>query len=642
MLNIHRHSKNPILKPDQTYSWQAKATFNGCPIQRGNTVHLLFRALSQPQYNTLAGMVMPISTIGQATSTDGVTFKNRKQFIIPEHDWERFGCEDPRVTKIGNTYYIFYTALSTCPFNADGIKVAVALSKDLKTITEKHLVTPFNAKAMALFPEKINGKLTAIVSVNTDRPPVKMGIIQFNEPKQIWSENHWNKWYKTIDRHIINLKKDPDDHTEVGAPPIKTKDGWLLIYSHINHYGKSDTLFGIEAVLLDKRNLLKIIHRTKHPLMTPEDLYELYGIAPNIIFPSGALVKKDKLSIYYGGADTACCMATTSMKDLLNHIKSKKEKQKMFKRHTGNPIITPKKEHPWESRCTFNPTAFHADGRVHIVYRAMSEDNTSVLGYATSKDGLTIDERLNEPIYTPREIFEQKNGSPTGNSGCEDPRITVLNGTVYMLYTAFDGKHVPRVAFTSLPLKKFLARQWDWKKPVLISTPNLDDKDAALFPGKIQNKYGILHRLGDDIDIALVNSLNFSGNTWIEERRWIKQRREYWDNRKVGIAGPPFRTDKGWVLLYHGVSKNGGIYRVGAVLLDLKKPTAVIGRTEEPLFEPETEYEKNGEVQNVVFPCGNIVIKDTVYIYYGGADKVVGVATMKVKDLLNILLNKRI
>lgn len=637
MLKITRHLQNPILKPDPNFSWQSLAVFNGCPVKKGIKTHLLFRAFSQPQYNVISGSCMPISTIGQAVSGNDLNFKEQKSFIIPEHSWERFGCEDPRVTKIEGTYYIFYTALSSYPFSAEGIKVGVALSKDLKTITAKHSVTPFNAKAMTLFPERIKGKLMAVLSVNTDRPPAKMGIISFDEPNQIWSEKHWKKWYKKIDKNSLNLKREEDDLVEVGAPPIKTKAGWLLIYSHINHYGKSNMLFGIEAVLLDKNNPLKILARTKLPLITPEASYELYGMVPNIVFPSGALVNKDELSIYYGAADTTCCVVKMSLSALLEHIRPKEKKLVSFERHSNNPILLPVPKNSWEAKNVFNPTAFYADGKVHIVYRAMAEDGTSVLGYATSKDGVTIDERLSSPIYVPRAEFEQKKGS--GYSGCEDPRITVINNTVYMCYTAFDGKHSPRVALTSITLKNFLDRKWDWKKPVLISAPGLDDKDAAIFPEKVKGKYLIFHRIGDDIDIAMVDSLNFDGHTWIEERRWLKQRREYWDNRKVGIAGTPVKTRKGWILLYHGVSKSDGVYRVGAVLLDLKDPTKIIGRTEDPLFEPETDYEKVGEVSNVVFPCGNVIIKDKIYIYYGGADRVIGVATIKTKDLLNSLLN---
>jgi len=317
-------------------------------------------------------------------------------------------------------------------------------------------------------------------------------------------------------------------------------------------------------------------------------------------------------------------------------MNSAKTKPTSFTRCHKQPIISPRPKNSWEAKATFNPAAFYADDKVHIIYRAMSEDDTSTFGYATSEDGVNISERLNKPIYIPRADFEQKKG--TGNSGCEDPRVTILNKTLYMCYTAFDGQNPPRVALTSIPLQKFLNRQWDWQEPVLISAPGMDNKDAAIFPQKVNGNYLIFHRIGDDIDIAMVKSLNFDGQTWLEERRWLKQRREHWDNLKVGIAGPPFATSEGWVLLYHGVSKIDKIYRVGAVLLDRKNPTKIISRTNRPLFVPETAYEKYGEVPNVVFPCGNVVINDQVYIYYGGADKVVGVATITTDDLLKPLL----
>jgi predicted GH43/DUF377 family glycosyl hydrolase len=206
-----------------------------------------------------------------------------------------------------------------------------------------------------------------------------------------------------------------------------------------------------------------------------------------------------------------------------------------------------------------------------------------------------------------------------------------------MLYTAFDGKHPPRIAITSIPLKKFLAKKWEWAKPVLISPPEFDNKDACLFPEKIRGKYLIFHRFGNDIDIALVSNLNFDGKTWLEEHRWLPRRRGMWDSLKVGIAAPPIKTKEGWILFYHGVSQEDRNYRVGAVLLDLKDPTKVISRTNEPLLEPEASYEKIGQVSNVVFPCGAVLINNKIFIYYGGGDSVVGVATVELKQLLSEL-----
>lgn len=632
---IERSDKNPILKPDKSNSWEAEAVFNGCPITKGKKVFLLYRALSLPHYHISAQGKMMISDIGIAESKDGIQFTNRNRFIIPEEPWERFGCEDPRVTKLNGKYYIFYTALSTYPFRAEGIKIGFAISKNLETVEEKHLVTPFNAKGMALFPEKINGKMWAALTVNTDKPPAHICLASFDKEEDLWSEKRWQKWYENFEKHSLNLQRRPQDHIELGAPPIKTKYGWLLIYSYIRNYFAGERLFGIEAVLLDIHNPLKIIARTETPILTPDEYYEQIGLVPNVVFPSGALVKNDWVHLYYGAADTTCCLAFIELPSLLEQMLEKEKRTVKLNRAKENPIIIPNEKHSWESKATFNPAAIYLDGKVHLVYRAMSEDNTSVFGYAASRDGIHIDERLSEPIYIPLEPFEQKL-QPGGNSGCEDPHLTKIGSKIYMLYTAFDGKNPPRVALTSISVKDFLARKWNWTKPVIISPPDFDDKDALIFPEKLNGKYIIVHRVSGDIDFATRSNLDFKDGEWLEEYRWLFPRKGWWDSKNVGAAAPPIKTKEGWVMLYHGVSEDG-VYRVGAVLLDAKNPLKIIGRTDNPIFEPEMPYEKEGQIPNVVFPCGAVLIRDTIFVYYGGGDKVVGAATVNIERLLKVL-----
>ncbi len=634
---IKRSDKNPILQPKKEHSWEAEAVFNGCPVQKDNKIYLVYRALSLPHYHTTTQRRMQLSQIGIAESKNGTDFSDRKRFIVPEHEWEKFGCEDPRVTKLNGKYYIFYTALSEHPFRAEGIKVGLAISKDLKEIKEKHLITPFNAKAMALFPEKIDGKMWVILTPNTDKPPSKISLASFKKEEDLWNEGMWQKWYKNIEKNSLPLQRHPNDQIEVGAAPIKTKHGWLLIYSYIRNYYSGNPTFTFEVVLLDLKNPFKIVATTTIPLLVPQEYYEKIGIIPNVIFPAGAFLKNNVIHVYYGATDTTCALALIDLRVLLKRLLKKDEgKIVSFLRAKENPIIAPIKEHSWESRATFNPAALYLDGKVHIVYRAMSEDNTSVFGYATSNDGIQIDYRATDPIYTPRESFEQKL-TPGGNSGCEDPRITKIGDTIYMLYTAYDGQNCPRVAATSIKEKDFLAQKWNWSKPVLITPPNIDDKDACVFPEKIKGQYFIIHRSGEDIDSAFVKSLDFDGKTWVEEYRWIMPRPGMWDSKKVGIASPPIKTKQGWVLLYHGVSDEDHFYRVGAILLDLKDPTKIIARLNEPIFEPETLYEKVGQIPNVVFPCGAVHIKDKIFIYYGGADEVIGVATINVDTLLKSL-----
>jgi len=632
---IERSDHNPILKPKTTHSWEAEATFNGCPIKKGKKIYLVYRALSLSHYHTKAETKLMVSDIGLAESADGVEFHNRKRFIASEESWERFGCEDPRVTKLDGKYYIFYTALSVFPFRADGIKVGVALSQDLKTIQAKHLVTPFNAKGMALFPEKIDGKIWAVLTVNTDQPPAKICLAKFDREEDIWDHSRWRKWYQNFTKYSLPLERRLEDQIEVGAPPLKTRAGWLLFYAYIQNYFSPKPLFGIEAVLLNLKNPLKIIARTKAPLLTPEESYERIGLVPNVVFPSGAILEKNLIYLYYGATDTTCCLAMIELKALLAKLLKSGGSVKLA-RAKGNPIITPNKDNSWEAKATFNPAAIYLAGKVHLLYRAQALDNTSVFGYATSPDGLKLDYRSPLPVYVPRESFEQKR-VPGGNSGCEDPRLTKIGDKIYLLYTAFDGQNLPRVALTWILADDFINQQWVWSKPVLISPPDIDDKDACLFPEKINGQYFIIHRSGDDIDSAFSSTLDFGDRTWLEEYRWIAPRAGRWDGRKVGIAAPPIKTKKGWVLFYHGVAETDNCYRVGAVLLDLADPTKIIARSDEPIFEPEADYEKVGQVPNVVFPCGAVLLDDKFYLYYGGADQVAGVATIDRDKLLKNL-----
>lgn len=568
-----------------------------------------------------------ISVIARADSKDGLDdYENRAVLISPDTDFDRYGCEDPRVTKFGGIYYIFYTALGDYPFSADNIKVAVALSVDLKTIKEKHLVTPFNAKAMALFPEKINGKMVALVTINTDRKPSDICVAEFDKPEDIWSLEYWNNWWKNLDAHKIHIRRLPSDHIELGAVPLKTDKGWLVVYSHIQRYDSSDRTFGIEVVMLDFDNPRKIIGRTNGPFMVPDAYYEHTGQVPHTIFPSGALIRNEHLEIYYGAADTYCAMATIPLENLLRSIMD--NRQELVKRFPGNPIITPRPGMLWEQRGTLNPAAIDLGDKTHILYRAVSADNISTIGYANSSDGFSIDERLDKPIYRPRVDFESK--------GCEDPRIMLINNQIYMTYTAYDGS-MPRVAISSINADDFLKRRWNaWSMPNIITPMNVDNKDSAIIPEPINGKYIVFHRVNNSICADFLSSLDFSKEKITKCIEIIAPRRGMWDGGKVGISAPPVKTKNGWLLLYHGVSWST-TYRVGAVLLDLKDPTLVKARTAIPLFEPEEEYERKGLVPNVVFPCGLVIRGGTAYIYYGGGDSVVGVATIKMSALLKML-----
>lgn len=282
----------------------------------------------------------------------------------------------------------------------------------------------------------------------------------------------------------------------------------------------------------------------------------------------------------------------------------------------------------WEDGGTFNPGAINVGDTIHLLYRAVDGSKVSRLGYARASNGAEISIRPSEPVLEPSANWEE--------FGCEDPRITSLEGTFYVTYTAFS-KRGPRIALAST--KDFS----HFEKHGVVG-PDVNDKDCVLFPERINGRVAMLHRLQSKVQIAYFGSieeLEESKKFWNE---YVKHFRDYevmgpkfsWEKMKVGVGPPPIRTGRGWLVIYHGVSAER-IYRAGAVLLDLDDPRKVVARTKEPILEPEMEFEKRGVVSNVVFPDGAIIQDGTLLTFYGGADKVCCVASAPIDDFLDEL-----
>lgn len=623
MFTVSRNEKNPILAPLKTHSWESKATFNGSPIAIDTkTSAFVYRAMSE--VDPYKEPHMSLSVVGVAFTKNGCDFTDRQVLIAPSEDFDRYGCEDPRVTKIGDTYYIFYTALSDYPFGPHCIKTAVALSKDMKTIYAKHLVTPFNAKAMALFPQKVDGKYAAFISIDTDPGPSKLCYKTFNTIEEIWDHKKWEIWYKQKEKHEIQLRRKEKDHVEIGAVPVLTKAGWLVVYCHIQNYWTEHPVFGIEALILDKNNPKKLLGRTKGPFLTPDWYYEKIGQVPNIVFPTGAVIKKNTLEVYYGGADSYCASAKLPLDTFLASMLN----ESAFTRLKKNPILAPREGLEWEAGGVCNPAAIEIDGTIHLLYRAATTGNFSTFGYATTKDGSTILSRPEVPVYSPRAEFE--------SHGCEDPRMTRIGNTIYMMYTGFNGV-VPRIVESSISVKDFVANKWDkWTDPAVITPASIADKDATVLPEKFKQGYLIIHRAGNGICGDYFPTLDFATEQISRCIDITDPRSGMWDTVRIGLSTPLIKTKKGWVMIYHGISWRS-TYRVGALLLDLKDPTIVLARTASPFLEPIMSYESQGVVSNVVFPCGVVDRKGLLYIYYGASDKYVGVGTIPLKSILEYL-----
>ncbi len=218
---------------------------------------------------------------------------------------------------------------------------------------------------------------------------------------------------------------------------------------------------------------------------------------------------------------------------------------------------------------------------------------------------------------------------PLESYGIEDPRVTEIDGVYYIHYAAVSPVGIG-VSLVSTEDFRSVARHG------MIFSP--DNKDVAIFPGKIGGKYYALHRpttrSTGKPEIWIAESDNLL--QWGNHRHLLGLRPGMWDGSRMGAGAVPFRTDKGWLELYHGATPENR-YCMGAVLLDLEDPSRVIARSEKPILEPEMDYEKRGFFGDVVFSCGALAEGDTVKMYYGAADTFMACAELSLREILDSL-----
>jgi predicted GH43/DUF377 family glycosyl hydrolase len=297
-----------------------------------------------------------------------------------------------------------------------------------------------------------------------------------------------------------------------------------------------------------------------------------------------------------------------------------------LKRICNQPVLTPVKNHPWEKTAVFNPAAFYKNGVFHLFYRAADkpfildtekplEENkfTSSIGYAVSHDGIHF-KRFDEPMLTGKGVQEAW--------GMEDPRVTKIGDTYYMVYTGFGGRDWTDIRISMVESKDLLT--WHNSR-ILLDEPN---KDGALLPEKINGRYFLFHRRIPSIWVSYSDDLI----NWSDHKVILNPRAGKWDSNKIGLAGTPVKIEDGWLMIYHGVDEENK-YRLGAALLDKNDPSKVIAVQDEPILEPELDWEVNGLVPNVVFSCAGVIADKILYVFYGAADTVIGVAGIEVEKI---------
>jgi len=313
----------------------------------------------------------------------------------------------------------------------------------------------------------------------------------------------------------------------------------------------------------------------------------------------------------------------------------------ILKRYPNNPILLPNINNWWESRAVFNCAALYNGNRIHLLYRAIGEyeNYISRIGYASSSDGYTFNRR-NEIAFDPILEYEQ--------FGIEDPRLSQIEGQTYITYVVLS-EHPKAGPGVSTALAAVSKDYLNFERLGIITSEEMDNKDVVLFPERLSSNlnkdgksYFCLHRPSSwigkayGIDRPSIWLGELSTLTKLEHHILLMKPEFKWENLKIGAGPPPIKTKKGWLVIYHGVSIDR-VYSAGAALLDLNDPGKIICRCNKPILTPTTEYEKYGDVNNVVFPTGLCNIEGELFIYYGGADKFCCLATVELNDLLEYI-----
>jgi len=302
----------------------------------------------------------------------------------------------------------------------------------------------------------------------------------------------------------------------------------------------------------------------------------------------------------------------------------------LIERYPNNPILTAA-DLPYQANTVFNPGAtLLPDGTTLLLCRVEDMRGHSHMTVARSKDGISNWEIDPEPTFTP-----DIENYPEELWGIEDPRITYVPELEQyaILYTSYS-RGGPGV---SMALTKDFKT---FERLGVVMPP--EDKDAALLPRRINGEWALIHRPVGFMGAHMWISYSTDLRHWGTHKLMLEARRgAWWDANKIGLCNPPIETERGWLVVYHGVRTTaaGSLYRLGLGLFDLEVPDTCLIRGDEWIMGAVTDYERVGDVGNVVFPCGHTVLPDgdTIHLYYGAADHCIALATTRISSLLDWL-----
>lgn len=563
-------------------------------------------------------------------STDGYNFSNFTDPVLVDHKKRIQSVRtisDFRISKFDKSYYLVYKLISQA--NPD---IRIAKSDDLKN-WQKLPVASGIKETGQLIPNYLyknqfvllHGEGDIFLSLTTD----------------------FKTWQRS-GQPVLSRRQNYFDNGILIPALVYMGDTGLVVYYYVRHDHTGSPCYSLGKAIINRDNPFEVLARSQVAILD-----HVEGFTGKNVMPVG-IVKSDGRIITYWDVEAEGIAAIGLPPMVRKESFYDKTVKVVLQKMVNNPILKPVASRLWESKAVFNPAAIYDSGKIHLIYRAVGENDVSVLGYATTVDGINIDERLPEPVYVPRADFEKSvfAANKTGSfnipyfsggayGGIEDPRLTRIEDTYYLMYVAYNGSSPPRVAMSSISVADFRDRNWSsWSDPVLISSPGQVNKNACLLPEKINGKYVIFHRIYPNILIDYVDDLDrFDGqNYFLTGQYKIGPRPNMWDSNKVGIGAPPIKTDQGWLLVYQSVGyQDPHRYKIGAMLLSADCPEKVLYRTREPILEPDRWYENEGFKSGVAYPCGAVIHNNNLRVYYGGADTVVCHASAPIKPFMDSL-----
>ena len=547
----------PVLRPASGARWASGALFNpGAALSDDGTLRLLARGvaaghrrvdvLHADEHEPRFGFEGYVSALGLATrQTDGTFALAPEPLLAPSGEEDRYGCEDARITRLGDRWWITYTALAEPAATAThGVGIALASTTDWQTVTRHGRIGPaVRDKDAALFPGLVGGRIAMFHRIAPD-----VQIVFFEDEEQLLAPGarFWDHELAHLDDSVVLRPERPWEAKKVGMgpPPIWTPEGWLVVY----HAADAAHVYRAGLALLDLDDPRRVVARTRRPVLAPELEWERHGDVPDVVFPEGATVEagadgQPALNLYYGAADCAIGHAHAPLADVLDLLREEAKNPALVppvtfdyaghrdRRRTlgvsavaverlwgGRPVLEPVPEHPWESGVVLNPAAVlvepgpaldrmaaawglaeahvdrlrNAGGACVMLYRAQGtayrrdtpagQHSASSLGLAVFTPDLQLVHRAAAPTIAPE--------APFHDLGVEDARCTLVGDTYYLHYTGYTsdaggGAALAHGAAGRVQLCLATTRDfasWTLHGPVPGDVNRHGDKNGALFP----------------------------------------------------------------------------------------------------------------------------------------------------------------